>query len=131
MSGVSAQSSGAGPRQVLIIKPSAIGDVVHALPILPRLRKLWPQAKLSWLVTPGCAALVERHLLHIRHVHVNELDGRHCGSGSYDYKPLLRALRRGNYAGWISLEAFDFTPGAERLAAESLRHLESEIAGLS
>jgi lipopolysaccharide heptosyltransferase I len=48
---------------VLIIKPSAIGDIVHALPILPRLRKLWPQAKLSWLVTPGCAGLVERHPL--------------------------------------------------------------------
>ena len=77
------------------------------------------------------AALVERHLRHIRHVHVNELDGRHCGAGGYDYKPVLEALRRGNYAGWISLEAFDFTPGAERLAAESLRHLESEIAGLS
>jgi hypothetical protein len=28
------------------------------------------------------------------------------------------------------VEAFDFTPGAERLANESLRHLESEIANL-
>jgi lipopolysaccharide heptosyltransferase I len=49
------------PRRVLIIKPSAIGDVVHALPVLPRLRKLWPKAKLSWLITPTCASLVERH----------------------------------------------------------------------
>jgi D-psicose/D-tagatose/L-ribulose 3-epimerase len=76
------------------------------------------------------ATLVERHLRYIRHVHVNELDGRHCGAGSYDYKPLLAALHRGSYAGWISLEAFDFTPGAERLAGESLRHLEAEIARL-
>jgi lipopolysaccharide heptosyltransferase I len=47
----------------LIIKPSAIGDVVHALPVLPRLKRLWPNAKLSWLITPACAKLVERHPL--------------------------------------------------------------------
>jgi sugar phosphate isomerase/epimerase len=76
------------------------------------------------------AALVERWFDYIRHVHVNELDGLHCGAGDYDYKPVLEALRRRNYAGWVSLEAFDFTPGAERLANESLRHLESEIAKL-
>jgi sugar phosphate isomerase/epimerase len=76
------------------------------------------------------AALVERHFESIRHVHVNELDGRHCGAGDYDFKPLLEVLRRRAYAGWISLEVFDFTPGPERIAAESLRHLESESARL-
>ena len=76
------------------------------------------------------ASLVDRHFDLIRHVHVNELDGRHCGTGSYDFKPVLEVLRRRNYQGWVSLEAFDFTPGAERLAEESLRHLESEIAKL-
>ena len=76
------------------------------------------------------ASLVDRHFDLIRHVHVNELDGRHCGTGDYDFKPVLAALRRRNYAGWVSLEAFDFTPGAERLANESLRYLETEIAKL-
>jgi sugar phosphate isomerase/epimerase len=74
--------------------------------------------------------LVERYFHLIRHVHVNELDGKHCGAGSYDFKPVLAALRRLNYQGWVSLEAFDFTFGAERLANESLRHLESEIEKL-
>jgi sugar phosphate isomerase/epimerase len=80
------------------------------------------------------AALVERYFPYIRHVHVNELDGRHCGSPvasrGYDFKPVLEVLRRRGYRGWISLEAFDFTPGAERIAGESLRHLESEITQL-
>jgi D-psicose/D-tagatose/L-ribulose 3-epimerase len=74
--------------------------------------------------------LVDRHFDLIRHVHVNEMDGRHCGTGNYDFKPVLRVLRRRNYTGWISLEAFDFTPGAETIANESLRYLESEIAQL-
>lgn len=74
--------------------------------------------------------LVDRYFDYIRHVHVNELDGKHCGAGQYDFKPVLAMLRRRNYAGWVSLEAFDFSYGAERLVTESLRHLESEIANL-
>jgi sugar phosphate isomerase/epimerase len=73
------------------------------------------------------AALVDRYFDFISHVHVNELDGRHCGAGTYDFKPVLEVLKRRGYTGWISLEAFDFTPGAERLANESLRYLENQI----
>jgi heptosyltransferase-1 len=49
------------PHRILIIKPSAIGDVVHALPILNLVRKKWPAAKIAWLVTPACAGLLEGH----------------------------------------------------------------------
>jgi heptosyltransferase-1 len=53
------------PQRILIIKPSAIGDVVHALPVLARIKKRWPDAQVSWLVTPACAGLLEGHpLLH-------------------------------------------------------------------
>ncbi len=76
------------------------------------------------------AVLVDRYFDVIRHVHVNEMDGRHCGAGSYDFKPLFATLRGRAYNGWISLEAFDFSPGAERLAGESRRYLESQIAQL-
>jgi len=76
-------------------------------------------------------ALVDRYFDLIRHVHVNEIDGRHCGAGGYDFKPVLAMLARRGYTGWISLEAFDFSPGPERIANESLRHLEREIGQLS
>jgi sugar phosphate isomerase/epimerase len=72
------------------------------------------------------AVLVERHFSKIRHVHVNEMDGKHCGTGDYDFKPVLSTLRRLGYDGWVSLEAFDFSFGPERLATESLRYLEQE-----
>jgi lipopolysaccharide heptosyltransferase I len=49
------------PRRILIIKPSAIGDVVHALPVLNLMRRRWPAAHIAWLVTPACAGLLERH----------------------------------------------------------------------
>jgi len=76
------------------------------------------------------AVLVDRYFDLIRHIHVNEMDGRHPGTGDYDFKPLLRVLRKRNYQGWVSLEAFDFSPGAETIAGESIAHLTSEIAKL-
>ena len=77
------------------------------------------------------AAVVERYFPLIRHVHVNEMDGRHPGTGDYDFTAIFDVLRKLNYQHWISLEAFDFTPGADTLAAESLRHIEKEIAQLA
>jgi len=76
-------------------------------------------------------ALIDRYFDYIRHVHVNEIDGRHCGAADYDFGPVLEMLARRNYQGWVSLEAFDFTPGPERLATVSLRHLESCINQLA
>jgi D-psicose/D-tagatose/L-ribulose 3-epimerase len=77
--------------------------------------------------TTSHAILVDRYFDLIRHVHVNEMDGRHPGTGTYDFKPLFEILRRRNYQHWVSLEAFDFTPGAEKIAADSLRFIEREI----
>lgn len=49
------------PQKVLIIKPSAIGDIVHALPVLNLLRRKWPDARVSWLVSSACASLLDGH----------------------------------------------------------------------
>jgi len=77
------------------------------------------------------AILVDRYFDLIRHVHINEMDGRHPGTGTYDFKPLFEMLRRRRYRHWVSLEAFDFTPGAETVAAESLRFIEKEVERLA
>jgi len=76
------------------------------------------------------AALVDRYFDLIRHVHVNEMDGRRPGTGNYDFKPVLEVLRRRGYAHWVSLEVFDFKPGPEEIASESLRFIEKEIEEL-
>lgn len=68
--------------------------------------------------------LVERFFDFIRHVHVNEMDGRHPGTGDYDFASLLALLVHLNYQHWVSLEVFDFKPGAARIAQESITHLE-------
>ena len=79
---------------------------------------------------PHCV-LINKYFDIIRHVHVNEMDGGHPGTGDYDFRPALDALRRLDYGGWVSLEAFDFSPGAEKIATGSLRYLEREIEKLA
>ena len=49
-----------GPR-ILIVRLSAIGDVIHTMPMLCALRARFPQAVLSWAVESRAAALLEGH----------------------------------------------------------------------
>ena len=44
-----------------MIKPSALGDVVHTIPVLPKLRVRFPTAQIDWLITPENAGLVRHH----------------------------------------------------------------------
>jgi len=37
-------------KNILIVKLSAIGDVIHALPVVHVLRKQYPQARITWVV---------------------------------------------------------------------------------
>jgi heptosyltransferase-1 len=47
------------PRQVLVIKPSSLGDVVHTLPAVACIKRHFPQAPLRWLVNPEWAPLLQ------------------------------------------------------------------------
>ncbi|MBV9490080.1 MAG: glycosyltransferase family 9 protein [Verrucomicrobia bacterium] len=47
--------------RILLIKPSALGDVVHTIPLLPKLRARFPDAQIDWLITPENAELVRDH----------------------------------------------------------------------
>lgn len=49
------------PRHVCLIKPSSLGDVVHALPVLSALKRRWPLARFSWVVNRGLVGLLDRH----------------------------------------------------------------------
>jgi lipopolysaccharide heptosyltransferase I len=48
-------------QRILLIKPSAVGDVIHTLPVLAKLRKRYPAAQIDWLLTPPIAELVRHH----------------------------------------------------------------------
>jgi len=49
--------------KVLIVKTSALGDVVHALPVLSWIKNADPSIQVDWLVEESFAAILEKHPL--------------------------------------------------------------------
>ena len=45
-------------RKILLIKLSAVGDVVQTFPVLNTLRHRYPAARIDWLVTPAIGELL-------------------------------------------------------------------------
>ena len=48
-------------NSILIIKLSAIGDVVHTLPLLEVLRRNFPNARIDWLVEEEASQIIDGH----------------------------------------------------------------------
>jgi len=46
------------PRRILIVRTSAIGDIVFASPLAAALRGAYPEAHITWLAEPGLGALI-------------------------------------------------------------------------
>lgn len=49
------------PHRILLVKPSAFGDVVQTLPILSGLRDRFPDAHIGWLVQRSFTGLLDGH----------------------------------------------------------------------
>lgn len=94
-------------ENILLIKPSALGDIVMALPVLPALRRSFPQAHLQWLVRPEFAPLIEGH------PHLDEIllfDRRllgqawHNGTARRSLFSLVARLRRSRFDAVLDLQ---------------------------
>ncbi len=94
--------------RILIIKPSSLGDIVHALPTLSALRARFPKATISWLVKQEWADLLDRveHLDRVWRVGpglsgwVSEVRGlREAG---FDLIIDLQGLLRSGLMAWLA-----------------------------
>src|SRR5262249_23324835 len=87
-------------ERILIIKLSAVGDVIHTVPVLAKLRARYSAARIDWLLTPEIAELVRHHpglsnvLLFERQ---NYLRFGRSWSATVGLLRLLAALRRNRY----------------------------------
>lgn len=49
------------PKRIAIVKPSALGDILHSLPVLTALRRRFPQAHITWVVNQSYETLLDGH----------------------------------------------------------------------
>jgi sugar phosphate isomerase/epimerase len=68
---------------------------------------------------------------YLRHIHVNDANGRGPGFGETAFVPILKSLIKHNYKGYISVEVFDFSPDPETVASRSIGYLRGILETLT
>jgi len=68
--------------------------------------------------------LIRQYKSLMVHFHANDPNRQGPGFGELDFVPIFEALGEIDYRGWVSVEVFDYAPGVERLARESMEYMQ-------
>ncbi|MHC4520826.1 MAG: glycosyltransferase family 9 protein [Planctomycetota bacterium] len=106
-------------ENILLIKPSSLGDIILALPALSALRRSFPDARITWLIRPEFAPLIEGHP-HLDDIIPFERKrlGKACWHpGAFrDLVALVRDLRRRRFDAVLDLQGLFRSAALARLS---------------
>ena len=101
-----------GVQRVLIVKLSAIGDVIHALPVAAALKETYPHLLIDWAVEEPFVPLLSGNPCLQNVIPLPKLRGSRLRSAGFrrDYRKRLQALRENRYD--VSLDLQGLTKSA-------------------
>jgi len=68
---------------------------------------------------------------YLEHFHANDANKLGPGFGDIDFVPIFEALGEIDYRGWVSVEVFDYSPGVEVLARQSIEYMQDCLTRLA
>lgn len=77
------------------------------------------------------AEVIRRNSPFLAHFHANDPNLQGPGFGEVDFLPIFEALGEIDYRGWVSVEVFDYSPGVERLAKDSIDYMRACLTKLA
>ncbi len=75
--------------------------------------------------------LIARFASRAGHFHAQDVNLQGPGMGDVDFVPIMKALVDSGYDRWVSVEVFDFSPGAEETARRSIACLRDALGAAS
>ncbi len=75
--------------------------------------------------------IIAQNAALLAHFHANDPNRQGPGFGRLDFLPILEALGTIDYRGWVSVEVFDYAPGIERLARDSIAYLQQCLVNIA
>lgn len=119
-----------GPQEGDFLQTADLGAQLMAMVDSPFCRLHLDVKAMSSERQPVCD-IIRAHASRMAHFHANDPNRRGPGMGETDFLPILQTLAEVGYDGWISVEVFDYEPGVEALARESIACLQRCIERLT
>lgn len=124
-------------HRILIVRMSALGDIVHALPVLAALRRAWPDARVDWIVDEAYASILTlAEGLNERVIVRASASARPSTFGrGWGYVDAVRYLRSQHYDAALDLQGllksavWARMSGAARVIGFDRDHLREPMAG--
>ncbi len=122
-------------KNVLIVKLSAIGDVIHALPVSYAIKETFPDAKITWVVEPPAYELLKMNPCVDKIILFHKKEFRTFSGFAKKFFPFRREIRQEKYDAVLDLQglfksaaiAF-FAKSKTKLGTCNMREMSGKIS---
>ncbi|MBR5162858.1 MAG: glycosyltransferase family 9 protein [Schwartzia sp.] len=120
---------------ILIVKLSAIGDVIHALPVSYAIKETFPSARVTWAVEPPARELLEDNPYIDEILLFEKKKFKSFGGFLKNFGPMRKKLREGHFGIALDLQGLGksaaiayFSGAPRRLGTCNMREMSNKVS---